>query len=92
MSNPTRRTALAFLGLTGATSVALSTEAMVEPSARGLTHGGQSDMKLVANALRKLADGIERHEVLVFGLDVSSSLRPDQIITQKLVVEFSLDE
>lgn len=90
----TRRSALAFLGLTGAGSVALAHEHMVtpDPGKLGFIMGTDWSEKKTADALRRLADGIEDKTVEVAVLDLSTSLRPDQYLIQKLNLEFYLKE
>lgn len=86
-----RRDTLRFLGLTGAGSVALSTESMV--SARGeIAAGNDFSRDKAADALWRLAEGIKCGLVVVRELSVSSSLRPNELVTQRLVLEFDIPE
>jgi hypothetical protein len=84
-----RRDTLTFLGLVGSSSVALATENMVDGSIN-VANGSHWSNNAAARALRRLADGIEAGKVDVCELTITSGIKPDAIITQKLLLEFNL--
>lgn len=85
MMKASRRTVLAALGLAPVT--AFATENFVP--ADGALKPGTVSVEAQAGALEALAQEIREGRAMVCGLDVNASLRPDAVVTHKLIVEFA---
>lgn len=83
---------MAFLGLGAAGGPALATDAMLssEPGVPQIASANYEKGKLIAGALRRLADGIENGGVDTTKLTINSEISPDAIIVQNLTVSFVL--
>lgn len=86
-----RRNALTFLGLAGTASAALATENMVDMQKDGFAYGTDFMRTKVAEAMVRIADGIRSGEISVIDLAVNSTLKPDEWLTQTLIVNFTLN-
>lgn len=86
-----RRTALSILGIAGAAS-AVSAEAFTDPpeTGRHLPLGRNASREAIARALRSLADAVERKEIDVRSLNVSTDLRANEIVVQRLGIDFTI--
>lgn len=90
-----RRNALTVLGLASAGPALAAEDFMADMpspgkrhSVNGLPVGKDASHATVAKALRSLADEIERDGVSVHSLNVSTDIRADAIVVQKLSLDF----
>lgn len=91
ITNVSRRTTLAMLGLAPATAVGAETFLNApEPGHWARPNiGNDSSNETVATALRNLADNIVAGKVDVTCLDLNASLKPDEIVYHNLTVTFA---
>lgn len=83
-----RRTTLAMLGL--APSTVVGAETFLPPiEGRRSGQAGRTSDKVIAAALRRLAENIEGGTVSATGIEINAAINPNAIVEHALTIRFS---